>query len=206
MSGLLIVTLIASVIAALLWVLKVRGAELTLAAATLAIGCAGYAIQGRPELQGSPSDAEARTIPVPLTAARQAMMGRFIAADTWSTIAESYAARGQTKDAVGVMRSAVRARPTDYAMWVGLGNTLSDHAQTLTPAARFAFARAAQLAPNHPAPRFFLGLALARSGQSEQALAMWRDVLAEAPADASWRAYVEDGVLMLSGPPRAANN
>ncbi|MCY7339975.1 MAG: cytochrome C biogenesis protein [Sphingomonas bacterium] len=200
MTGLVIVVLLAAGIAVLLWALKLRESVLTLAAAALALGCAGYAIQGRPGLGGSPRDPQARMIPVPLTAARKAMMGQFTAADTWSTIAEGFAARGQTEGAVGVMRSAVRARPTDYAMWVGLGNTLADHSRTLTPAARFAFARADQLAPHHPAPRFFMGLALARSGQADQALALWREVLAEAPANASWRPYVEDGVLMLSAP------
>ena len=198
MTGFLIVALLAALTAALLWALKLRGSVLALAGMALALGCVGYAIQGRPSLSGSPRDPEARIIPVPLTAARKAMMGQFTAADTWSTIAEGFASRGQTQDAVGVMRSAVRARPTDYALWVGLGNALADHARTLTPAARFAFARADQLAPHHPAPRFFLGLALARSGQPDQALALWREVLAEAPANASWRPYVEDGVMMLS--------
>jgi len=114
------------------------------------------------------------------------------------TISEGFASRGQTKDAVGVMNSAVRARPTDYAMWVGLGNALADHAGTLTPAAQFAFERAAQLAPGHPAPPFFLGLAEARSGQPAKALERWRAILARAPADASWRPMVEDAVLAVS--------
>ena len=200
MTGLLLAVAIALAALALMWLLKLRGASLTLAAAALAFGGAGYAFQGHPGLGGSPRGAATRPAPVPLTAARKAMMGQFTAADTWSTIAEGFASRGQTQDAVGVMRSAVRARPTDYALWVGLGNALADHARTLTPAARFAFARADQLAPHHPAPRFFLGLALARSGQPDQALALWREVLAEAPANASWRPYVEDGVMMLSAP------
>jgi len=199
MTGLLILGVIALGTLALLWLLKVRGSLLTLAAAALAFGCAGYALQGRPGLVGSPDTVNARRAPVPLTAARKAMMGQFTAADTWTTISEGYASRGKTQDAVGVMRSAIRARPTDYAMWVGLGNALADHGRTLTPAARFAFARAAELAPDHPAPRFFLGLALARSGEPDRALLLWREILATAPADAGWRPFVEDGVLALSG-------
>ncbi len=206
MSGLLIFGVIALATLAFLWALKVRGPLLTLAAAALALGCAGYAVQGRPGLDGSPRVAATRPPPVPLTAARKAMMGQFTAADTWTTISEGYAARGKTQDAVGVMRSAIRARPTDYAMWVGLGNALADHGRTLTPAARFAYERAAELAPGYPAPRFFLGLALARSGQPREALALWREILADVPADASWRPFVEDGVMALSGgaPPPAA--
>ena len=126
-------------------------------------------------------------------------MGQFSAADTWMTISEGYAARGQTEDAVAVMNSAIRARPTDFAMWVGLGNALSDHARTLTPGAQFAYVRAAELAPGHPAPLFFLGLAEARSGQPERALTRWRAILANAPADASWRPLGEDAVLAVGG-------
>jgi cytochrome c-type biogenesis protein CcmH/NrfG len=72
-----------------------------------------------------------------------------------------------------------------------------------------AFARAAELAPGQPAPPFFLGLAEARSGNPQEAVRLWRDILANAPANASWRPIVEDGVLLMSGgatvtPPPAA--
>ena len=198
MIGLAILAAIVAATLGLLWLLRLRGAVFTLAAAALMIGAAGYALQGRPTLGGSPDFAADRRPPVPLTAARKALIGQFDAADMWMTISEGYASRGQTKDAVGVMNSAIRARPTDFAMWVGLGNALSDHARTLTPGAQFAFARAAELAPGHPAPPFFLGLAEARSGQLERALTRWRAILANAPADASWRPLVEDAVLAVS--------
>lgn len=205
MTGLLILALMTAGILALLWALRLRGPLLTLAAAAIAFGCAGYAMQGRPSLDGSARNTATRAPPVPLAKPRKALMGEFTAANSWLTISESYASRGKSLDSVGILRSAIRERPTDYALWVGLGNALSDHARTLTPAARFAYARAAQLAPGHPAPRFFLGLALARSGEPRQALAIWREILADAPADASWRPFVEDGVAALSGgaPPAA---
>jgi cytochrome c-type biogenesis protein CcmH len=198
MNGLLLLGGLITSTLILLWLLRLRGPILTLAAASLMIGAAGYAVQGRPALKGSPDLAATRPPSVPLTQARKALMGQFTAADTWMTISESYASRGQTKDAVGVMNSAIRARPTDFAMWVGLGNALADHARTLTPAARFAFVRAAELAPGHPAPPFFLGLAEARSGKPQVAAARWRAVLAAAPADASWRPLVEDALLAIS--------
>jgi cytochrome c-type biogenesis protein CcmH len=198
-TGLVILVSLLAATLAFLWLLNLRGALFTLAAAALMVGAAGYVLQGRPSLGGSPDDVSRRSPPVPLTTARKALLGQFNAADTWVTISEGYASRGQTADAVGVMNSAIRARPTDFAMWVGLGNALSDHARTLTPGAQFAFARAAELAPGHPAPAFFLGLAEARSGRPDQALKRWRLILAQAPADASWRPLVEDAVLALGG-------
>ena len=135
-------------------------------------------------------------------------MGQFDNADSWLIMSENFAARGKTEDAVGILRSAVREHPGNYKLWVGLGNALTDHSHMLSPAARFAFARAAELAPGHPAPPFFLGLAEARSGNPEEAARLWRELLARAPANASWRPMVEDGLLLLeqgtAPPPPAA--
>ena len=85
----------------------------------------------------------------------------------WLVISESLARRGKTQDAAGVLQSAVREHPGDPALWIGLGNALADHAGTLTPASDLAYRRAIELSPDYPAPRFFYGLALARSGDGE---------------------------------------
>lgn len=177
----------------------VRGPLLQISAAALLFGAAGYAVQGRPDLEGAPRSEASRPPPIPLRTLRHAFFGRFTGAESWLLISENYASRGRTADAVGVLRSAVRERPGNVAIWIGLGNALVDHAQAITPAAELAYRRSAELAPGHPAPKFFYGLALARSGDRAGALLLWNSVLAEAPADASWRAYVEDAVAALSG-------
>ena len=95
----------------------------------------------------------------------------------------------------------MREHPGDFTLWVGLGNALADQAGTLTPASELAFKRAAELAPGHPAPRFFFGLALARSGDPQDAVTIWRGILADAPANASWRPIVEDAIRAVEQPP-----
>jgi cytochrome c-type biogenesis protein CcmH len=70
----------------------------------------------------------------------------------------------------------------------------------MTPAAELAYRRAEAAAPGHPAAPFFYGLALARSGDRDGALKLWKDILAKAPANASWRPLVEQGVAALSAP------
>ena len=183
----------------LLWLMKLRGPLLTLAAAAIAFGCAGYAWQGRPDLAGVPRAAGQRAAPLSLAGARVTLMGQFDNADSWLIMSDNFAARGNGMDAVGILRSAVREHPRNLKLWVGLGNALVEHGSGLNPAARLAFANAAALAPLHPAPPFFLGLAEARSGNVAEALRLWRAILANAPADASWRPLVEDAVLAVGG-------
>lgn len=196
------IALLVLIVAALcvLWAMRVRGGLLQLCAAAMLFGAAGYAVQGRPTLEAAPRAADAAGAPIPLTRLRHAFFGQFTGAERWLLISESYARRGRTADAANVLRSAVREHPRNIALWVGLGNALLDHSGGLTPAALLAFDRATQLAPEHPAPRFFLGLALARSGATDEALSLWRGILAEAPADASWRPLVEDAIAAVDRP------
>lgn len=199
MSGWAALLLLIGFSLSLLWLLRVRGAMLQLAGAALLFGAAGYATFGSPGFASSTRSAEQRRPPIPLTKLRHAFYGNFGPTEHWLIISESLASRGKTQEAAGVLQSAVREHPGDPSLWVGLGNALADHANTLTPASELAFKRAAELAPGHPAPRFFFGLALARSGDPKDAIALWRQILAEAPADASWRPVVEDAIAALEG-------
>lgn len=197
MTGFLILLLLVAVALGALRLMRLRGPLLTLAAAALMVGGAGYALQARPDLAGAPAKGSDETRHLPVANARHAMFGQFTASERWLIIADSFAARGETADAVGLVQSGLRAHPDDYVLWVGLGNALVDHAGIMTPAAELAFARAAKLAPWSPGPPFFHGLALLRSGDREGALKEWQAVLAAAPAEAEWRPFVEDGVAMI---------
>jgi cytochrome c-type biogenesis protein CcmH len=202
MIGWIILATLFAVSIAALWLLRVRGAILMLAASAMLFGCIGYVVQGHPALAGSPREAAFSPAPIPLTDIRHAFFGNFTGEESWLTMSEALARSGDTEDAVGVLQNAVRKYPGTAQLWVGLGNALVDHAGVLTPAAEYAYERAAELAPGHPAPLFFMGLALARSGDGQDALALWKQVLAGAPADAGWRPMVEDAVAALSAKQR----
>ena len=185
-----------------LWWSGGRGGLLKAGAAALLLGAAGYAFQGRPELRSAPAiGSEGRDV-LPLTEARHAFYGNFSSAESWLRISEALARGGNTEDAVGILQNAVRRYPGDPQLWVGLGNALVDHAHGLTPPAELAYRRAAELSPGYPAPPFFYGLALARSGDRQSAVELWQQILAKAPPDASWRPLIEQGVTALSAPPR----
>ena len=183
-----------------LWLLGVRQGALTASAAALLLGASGYALQGRPNLPGSPaSGSEVRDV-FPLTQARHAFFGELTSAESWLRISEALARDGETEDAVNILQNAVRRYPDDPQLWIGLGNALVDHARGLTPPAELAYRRAAALMPGQPAAPFFYGLALARSGDRQSAVAIWKNILAKAPPDASWRPLIEQGVAALSAP------
>lgn len=175
-----------------------NGAQLL--AAALLLACAGYAWQGRPGLAGRPKPPPvAQSLPDSAFAQmRQDMLGRFDTADRWLTIAESYQRRGDTRGGAGLIRSALREHPDNAILWIGYGNALVIHAGGMvTPAAQLAFEKAATLAPDHPAPRFFHGLSLAQSGRLDEAERLWTGLVAGAPADAPWRAQVEEQLELL---------
>jgi cytochrome c-type biogenesis protein CcmH len=184
--------------------LRVRGPVLTASAAALLVGASGYALQGRPGLPGSSAAAGQRTEIVPLAEARHAFFERFGGAEGWLVMAEALERRGRTEDSAALMQNAVRTRPGDLQLWIGLGNALVAHSNGLTPPAELAFRRAAALNPAHPAPPFFYGLARARSGDPASALAIWRNLLEHAPADAAWRPLVEAGIAALDPAPAQA--
>ena len=200
MGWLFLVLLIAASLGALR-LLGVRSGLLQACAAALLFGAVGYAVQGRSGLAGAPARGSAARAVLPLTDARHAFFGNFSAEEGWLRISEALARDGNTEDAVGILQNAVRRYPGSPQLWIGLGNALVDHARGLTPAAELAYRRAAELSPGYPAPTFFYGLALARSGDRTAAVTLWKQILAKAPPRASWRPLVEQGVAALSTEP-----
>lgn len=199
--GWLILMLLVALALGGVWLLRVRGGLLTAAGAALLLGAAGYALQGRPGLAGAPAPGRAADEFISLTDARHAFFGNFTRAESWLRMSDALAHSGNRQDAVNILQNAVRRYPGDAQLWVGLGNALVDHAHGLTPPAELAYRRAAEVAPGYPGPRFFYGLALARSGDRAGAIVKWREMLADAPADASWRPLVEGGISALGRPP-----
>ncbi|HEY7006162.1 MAG TPA: hypothetical protein VH392_06715 [Sphingomicrobium sp.] len=198
--GWIILLLLIGVSLGALRLLGVTGAALTASAAALLLGAAGYAFQGNPGVPGAPArETESQDV-LPLTQARHAFFGDFAPAEPWLRMSEALARDDQMEDSIGILENAVKRYPGDAQLWIGLGNALVDHSRGLTPPAELAYRRAAEVAPGHPGAPFFYGLALARSGDRDGAVKIWKDILAKAPPDASWRPLVEQGVNALRGP------
>lgn len=189
--GWITVLAFAAVALALLWRYgRLSRTEVELAAAALVLGIVGYAWQGTPGEPGHPlaSLEKPGVVDETAIASRRAMMGQFGTDAQWLDLADTMSRMGQTQTAVLAMRSGLRDNPNSPELWVGLGNALVAHGDGLvSPSAQFAFQHAARLSPKHPGPPFFFGLALAQQGRTEDAMIVWRGLLARTPADAPWR-------------------
>ena len=199
--GWLLILILAAILLLALWKFgKFDRTALQFVAAAILLAMAGYAWQGRPGMAGKPVPPPVR-LQLPESAfaeTRGDMLGRFDSAAAWLTLAESYQRSGDTQSGAGILRSALRKSPRDPDLWVGLGNALVIHADgMMTPSAELAFRRASEIAPEHPGPKFFYGLALAQGGKFDEADAIWRGLIQNAPPGVEWRGMVEERLAML---------
>lgn len=183
-----------------------------LVAAALLIGLAGYAWQGSPSQAGVSKRPAAQdsAFDEDVAKLRKEMGERFSEAGQWLVLSDALNRQGKHQDAANVLRAGLKQYPRDANLWLGLGNALVVHGDgVLSPAAEFAFRKAVALAPEHPAPAYFFGLALAQSGQLREAETIWRDLLDRTPDDAEWRADLESNLGIVEralGGPAASGN
>jgi len=200
MGWLFLFLLAALVLVSLLRFANIRGSTLELLASALLLGIAGYGWQGTPALSGKPTPPHAETSQSDSLFAqdRQQFLERFTSDAQILDAADAMHRNGMEVYGVALIRGALAKRPNSSDLWVGMGNALTLYANGfVTPAAELAFQRATDLSPNHPDPPYFLGLAYAQAGQIERARSIWTNLLARAPANASWRNIVERRLSQL---------
>lgn len=164
----------------------------SLAGAALMLGATGYALQGRPFLDGEATHPQASIEPLDPTIVnlRDRMLGRPERSGDGAYLVAADAMRRAGEDgyAVKVILGGIRHVPNSLMLWVGLGDALAAHdGGRVSPPALFAFRQAMRISPEHPAPPFFLGLAYARSGEFAVARPYWVRALALSPQGTSYR-------------------
>jgi len=203
MTGIIIALVLALVTGAAVLLgarLKLRHA-MPLAAALL-FGLAGYAWQGSPAVPGKPVVAGAAAqvrFDERLAEKRREIGERISRATPFLVMSDSYASRGETRDAANILLPALRKYPDDPHLWVGLGNALMAHGNgMMSPAARYAFQQALAVQPDGISPHYFYGLALAESGDFEAARTMWLKLAASLPEDAQLRSELIRNIALLN--------
>ncbi|WP_326524068.1 tetratricopeptide repeat protein [Sphingomonas sp.] len=161
--------------------------------AALMLGAAGYALQGRPDQPGAPVEPAAKTGSVDpgLSRLRLEFFGRYTVAEPYFFAGEALTRSGALQSSVSLYLGAANAYPDSAALWTALGQAYAEHdGNTVSPASRFAFDRAMRLAPDHPGPPFFLGIALVRAGEFREAQRWWRRAYALASPARAYRGEI----------------
>ncbi len=204
--GWLILLVMGAAAMAALWLMGMARVWMFVASA-LMLGAAGYAWQQHATLPGHPVTADAREIKVEdaFVQFRAAIMPGKPGDDRILAAADDQLRKGDTAAAAKVMLDAIRANPDDSALWTGLATVLVAHDEgQVSPAAQFAFRRAAALAPTEPGPPFFLGLAFAQGNDLPRAREAWQQALALTPPNAPYRSVIADQITGIEEALRAS--
>lgn len=200
MMGFTWLLLIAGAAAALLWRIGLPRLVWSMAGAAVMLGATGYALQGRPLLGGAPREAGERPIEVEqgLVELRGDLFDRYTRDGSYLLAADALTRSGDTDSAAQVVLGGIRNDPASAMLWTGLGDVLARHdGDQVSPPALFAFQQAIRLAPEHPGPPFFLGLAYVRAQRLAEAAPYWQRALALCPPGAPYRVPIAQRVLLL---------
>lgn len=200
MMGWVMLALVTLAAAGLLLVLKMPRLLWTTVGAALMLGCAGYALQGRPSLPDAAPKPQTQSIETApeMIELRTAMWGKYTVESQYETAFDALMRAGDAKSAVVLAIGGTTKYPNSAELWTDLGSAYVTHdGGVMSPPARFAFDRAIMLAPQHPAPRFFKGLGHIQSGQLAEGRADWTKALDLTPANAPYRSAIVERIAVL---------
>jgi cytochrome c-type biogenesis protein CcmH len=197
--GWLVLVLIGAGAAALLWRLGLPRMLWSFAGAALMLGAAGYALQGRPMLPGQPTEAsKVPGVVEPLMSElRLKMFGRFTFAEPYFVAADALQRSGAKGSAVSLLIGGIASAKQNAALWTALGQAYAAHDGTVSAPSRFAFDQAMRLAPEHPGPPFFLGVAYLDAEQFAETRKWWARAYRLSPPGASYRAEIGTRLRLL---------
>lgn len=176
--------------AAGLWAAGVARSLWTTVGAALTLGAAGYAAQEHAALSGHPvrSDGDPVVVYPQVVELRDQMLGRFTGDGAYLIASDALMRSGSRGSGARIVLMGANQYPRSLTLWTGLGTAITQHdGGAVSPAAKLAFDQATRLAPEHPAPPFFEGLAYVQSGDFRKGRAYWARALALSPRGAPYR-------------------
>ena len=119
----------------------------------------------------------------------------------WTVLAPVLARLGRYDDAVRAYRNAITHAGDSAERRSDLGEALAGAAGgVVTAEAKAEFERAVAQSAGEPKASYFLGIAAEQDGRQADAAAIWRGLLAKAPADAPWRPLIEAALARVGDP------
>lgn len=123
----------------------------------------------------------------------------------WEVLAPVYARANRYADAVKARRNALRLLGANAEREAGLGEALTGAAGgVVTAEAKEAFERALGLDANEFRARYYLGLAAEQDGRRDDAVAIWKALLASVPADLPVADFLRQSLARVDPPAAAA--
>lgn len=171
------------------------------------IGGGSYLLVGTPELaQRALAAPEAVGVPGLIAELSRRMRERPNDVTGWTLLGRGYLTLNDpAQAAIAFRRASALALPGQKPeLLSSYGEALALAAGAVTPEAEAAFQAALAQRPHDFAARFYLGEAFAERGQLTRALALWKSLLADTPANAPWRTDLADRIVALQGATRPA--
>jgi cytochrome c-type biogenesis protein CcmH len=117
----------------------------------------------------------------------------------WEVIAPVYLRQGRFREAADAYGKAARLLGESSVLLSGLAEaSMLAAGGAVTDEARVAFEKLVKLEPDRVAPRFWLAMAKEQSGEYDTALSDYTALLAAAPAEANYRAPLEQRIRELT--------
>jgi cytochrome c-type biogenesis protein CcmH len=117
----------------------------------------------------------------------------------WEVIAPVYMQLQRFEDAAKARRNAVNLLGATAQREADLGAALAMAAGgVVTADSKAAFERAAAIEPGNVQAMFFLGVAARQDGDVAEAVRVWRDLIAKAPANAPWLPMVREQLARVA--------
>jgi cytochrome c-type biogenesis protein CcmH len=113
----------------------------------------------------------------------------------WAKLGDLYLSLQRFEEAATALEQAIQQGADPKLTQSRYGEALTQLADgQVTPDAAIALRKGLAADPADPRSRFYLALAEAEAGRIDEAVAAWNQLLADAPADADWRALVEQTI------------
>jgi cytochrome c-type biogenesis protein CcmH len=117
----------------------------------------------------------------------------------WEVLAPAYRRMNRFDDSARAFSQAINlgGRTPDNLADMGEMITMGNEGM-VTAEANAAFAEALKLDQKHPKARYYAALALRQEGKTDEAVAAWKALLDDSPADAPWRSMVDRDIAEVA--------
>lgn len=118
----------------------------------------------------------------------------------WEVLGPVYFRMGRFEDSATAYRNAIRTLGSSAERQAALGEAIAGKAGgVVTADAEKAFRQSLKQDKDNPKARFFLAVALAQEGETEEARRMWTDLRSSLPAASPWREVIGEAMARAGG-------